>query len=405
MLIKINKKIINTLIANSLLFGGFVGSLSQLNASEEISDVNIEDYNAHYNFDSSYNWLENLPTPEDELRGLLNVPSDKINWGKVREMIRENPKLLTVQNSKKKQTALHLAVQEGDLDVVKALITQLPKDDMKDCLKVQDKRGRTPLHLAVKSKNLEMVKALIAQLPEADMKDYLKVQDKYGQTLLHLAVQPKNLEMVKALMTKLPKADMEACLKIQDNHGRIPLHLAISRRCGIETIQALTSKFWRIEVYRSESTGKILKKFMYWSKSARHIIEYRSQDLGQTMLHLAVLSGRRNAVYHILECAKNLMSHERFIDYINAQDKNKQTALDLSEFLPTRIIKKIKNKDKEIPTKIDNPNKTGIRSGIKLALKEEQNRLDDIWPEIIKENNATKELYKLYLQGKSIDDL
>ncbi|MDR2807109.1 MAG: ankyrin repeat domain-containing protein [Puniceicoccales bacterium] len=214
MLIKVNKKIINTLIVNSLFLGGFMGSLSQFNAFGGISDVSTE-YDVH---------SKNLSKQRNELRKLLNA--SEINWEKVKEIISKNPELLTVRNSNK-ETALHLAVQEENLGVVKALALRALRT-MITGLKAQGQFGQTPLHLAVKSKSLKMVKALMARLPEADVKDCLKVQDERNWTPLHLAVESKSLKMVKALMAQLSKADVKTCLNVQDKQQKwTPLHLAV----------------------------------------------------------------------------------------------------------------------------------------------------------------------------------
>ncbi|MDR2807110.1 MAG: ankyrin repeat domain-containing protein [Puniceicoccales bacterium] len=200
MLIKVNKKIINTLIVNSLFLGGFVGSLSQFNAFGGISDVSTEDYDVHD---------KNLPKPEDELRKLLNAPLFKINWEEVNKIISANPKLLTMQNSDR-QTALHLAVLRESDHILKALIAQLSKNNMnnmKACLKVQDRYGRTPLHLAVWLNNVDMVKALIAQLSKDDVEACLKVRDDEGQTPLNLAEEPRNREMIKAFRKQFDDVD------------------------------------------------------------------------------------------------------------------------------------------------------------------------------------------------------
>ena len=162
--------------------------------------------------------------------------------------------ILDLQVRQGEDTALHLAVEEGEEDKVKLLLenginidirgfdftalqmaVKQGKEDMARLLleegadpEAKDDRDRTVLHLAVQQGKEDMARLLLEKgaNPEA--------QDDYDRSVLHLAVQQGNEDMARLLLEE--GADPE----VQDDRGRTALHLAVES--GKEDIARLLFK-------------------------------------------------------------------------------------------------------------------------------------------------------------------
>lgn len=90
-------------------------------------------------------------------------------------------------------SSLHLAVQLGNTEIIKLLLSYYPEIDKADC------KGFTPLHLSVELNKLEVVQILLEYEKLTKFiynKDYCR-----GLTPLHLAVIKNNLKLVESLVT------------------------------------------------------------------------------------------------------------------------------------------------------------------------------------------------------------
>ncbi|MBO7454734.1 MAG: ankyrin repeat domain-containing protein [Alphaproteobacteria bacterium] len=137
--------------------------------------------------------------------------------------------------NKQMKTALMIAVEKENLDLVNLLVdekvqikgkrgrsgkiisTELKILDSTANPDIPDKNGKTALILAVEKGNLEIIKKLASYSKE------LNHEDKTGWTALLLAVANENEEVVEILLKN------KAGIDIQNNQGQSPLMLAVSK--------------------------------------------------------------------------------------------------------------------------------------------------------------------------------
>ena len=231
----------------------------------------------------------------------------------------EYPKDVNSHGFNNSSTPLHLASEEGHVDVARMLVES--GADMS----AQDKDGRTPLHLASFRGHVDVARMLVKL--GADV----SAQDKDGRTLLHLALFHGRMDVARLLVelgadvsaqdkdgrTLLHRASFHGCVDMarklvelgadvsaQDKDGRTPLHLASSKNDSL--------------VFSVLGTGRVLVEM------ARSLVELganvSAQDKGgSTPLHVAV----SNSLLHV-DVAQMLVENGA---NISAQDKDGSTPL------------------------------------------------------------------------------
>ncbi|MEM7055827.1 MAG: ankyrin repeat domain-containing protein, partial [Bacteroidota bacterium] len=113
-------------------------------------------------------------------------------------------------------TPLHYAAEQGDLEVVKALIARGAEVNVKTGDDI------TPLHYAVASGHLDVVEYLFKVLKEQyDQEEYLDSKDNDGVSPLHIAVRGGYEDLTKLITIETPNA-----IKTEANDGNTALHLA-----------------------------------------------------------------------------------------------------------------------------------------------------------------------------------
>ena len=125
-------------------------------------------------------------------------------------------KILAVENSQNvnsrsfvdESTPLHLALQEGHVEVARLLV------ERRADLGARDKDGWTPLHRASEMGHVDLARILVVD--GAD----LESQDKVGSTPLHRASQKNHGELARLLL------EHGANVIAQDKDGLTPLHFA-----------------------------------------------------------------------------------------------------------------------------------------------------------------------------------
>ena len=137
----------------------------------------------------------------------LHIASENGNLEVVKTLVDCNATLSAITRGERK-TALHLAAQKGHLDTLEVLIRSGAK------INAKADGGATPLHLSIKKANVKVITTLINA-----MADVNAVYDD-GSTALHRACETRRSEVVQALIAA--GANMEL-----DAGGETPLHFAV----------------------------------------------------------------------------------------------------------------------------------------------------------------------------------
>ncbi|GFO00806.1 ankyrin repeat family protein [Plakobranchus ocellatus] len=184
------------------------------------------------------------------------------------------------------QTALYLAVERGNSEVIRQLIADGSQ------LEARNIHGNTALHLAVSGDDSETVSKLIAAGAGAQM----KARNLGGQTALHLAVKRGNSEIVNKLLGA-------GAQMMQNNGGNTALHLAAERgnsevvnkllAAGAQMVQnnkGNTALHLAAERGNSEVVNKLL------AAGAQMVLN----NYGYTALHLAAERGNSEVVSNFI---------------------------------------------------------------------------------------------------------
>lgn len=102
----------------------------------------------------------------------------KGEWGKVVETYSKDKKVHTAKITRTGDTALHIAVIDGQYDVVRQLVRLIPEE----ALRIQNERKNTALHLAASMGSVGMCECIASSEPSL-----LNMRNLDGETPLFLA--------------------------------------------------------------------------------------------------------------------------------------------------------------------------------------------------------------------------
>ncbi|CAG2110484.1 unnamed protein product, partial [Medioppia subpectinata] len=233
-----------------------------------------------------------------------------------------------------KQTPLHLAAENGQLEVCNTLLT------MKADVNATDNHSQTPLHLAAEHDHSEVLKLFLKHNPER-----LSVPNKNGYTCAHIAAAKGSVAVIKELMrlnqesvinarisktksttlhlaaegghVEVVRVLLQAGAKATDENaeGYTALHLA-AKNGHVKVLSALkeqSTAHWKVCSRRigltalhvaaafgqADFVGEMLTQVPATIKSERPLID-PSGDYGITPLHLASQSGHESVVRLLL---------------------------------------------------------------------------------------------------------
>ncbi|MGB0893055.1 MAG: ankyrin repeat domain-containing protein [Parashewanella sp.] len=206
-------------------------------------------------------------------------------------MCRDNPELDFNIKTNKGKTALHLAVESGNLEILKVTLRLSQfhlgldrlddEDDFFDCEEpiMQDEDGNTPLHLACISRNLDMVKLMLSQGEHQDstIRPYLvslSVRNHLGYLPLQLAYQFRQ--------------DNPQLLAITcEAMGRPSLNLKKTNQFGDTPLQQMIRMGKSISAIRKAIKNKVgnINDVNFLGQSALHVaLDKRNQPVVQLLL-------------------------------------------------------------------------------------------------------------------------
>ena len=107
----------------------------------------------------------------------------------VTSLVEMDRELVQVQGREGK-TPLHFAAERGTVDVLAKFLSVCPKSILDLTI-----RKETALHIAVKNDNLEAVKVLLGWLDHVNKDVILRLADDEGNTILHLATSRNQIEV------------------------------------------------------------------------------------------------------------------------------------------------------------------------------------------------------------------
>jgi ankyrin repeat protein len=154
------------------------------------------------------------------------------------------------------RTALHNAIEEGNLEIVKMLVNAGAKID------IPDNQRNTPLHISAFNNKIEIMEFLLAQQHLVNS-EFLDAVESDGSTALHYATNEGYFEIVKMLV------NAGANIDIPDNQKNTPLHISAFNN-KIEIMEFLIAKQLQVNPESLNAKG---------------------EDYGWTALHHASIMG------------------------------------------------------------------------------------------------------------------
>ncbi|XP_004515014.1 uncharacterized protein [Cicer arietinum] len=124
-------------------------------------------------------------TMEDELEDKLRGWTIGGNWDEVEKLYESNVKFSTISINKSRGTALHVAVNDDNINVVRSLVGSILLHRNAVALEKKNDKGDTPLHLAASRGFKEICECIIGK--NGERKDLIYIDNNNGETPLFLA--------------------------------------------------------------------------------------------------------------------------------------------------------------------------------------------------------------------------
>lgn len=200
------------------------------------------------------------------------------------------------------QTPLHLAARKNHAKVLRLFLTSKP-----ELISLANKNGYTCAHIAAMNGSVEAIKELLSFNRDSVINARIK---KSNSSALHLASENGNAEIVKLLLLKGAKPNDENAL------GQTALHLA-AKNGHVKVLHTIRNADWKLCSRRNgltalhvasncgqtEFVAEMLRcRVPGGIRSERSTVEPKS-DFGLTPLHLACRNGHEGVVRMLLNSA------------------------------------------------------------------------------------------------------
>nr|XP_029150055.1 E3 ubiquitin-protein ligase MIB2-like [Arachis hypogaea] len=160
---------------------------------------------------------------EDELGKKLAHYTLEGNWDEVRKIYRSKPKAHTITVNSSKDTALHVAVDLDEEEVVKDLVNYIVEHNT-GALEIGNEHGDTPLHVAASRGFAKLCKCIMAERIELRT-----LKNKKGETPLFFAALNWHKEAFAYLHHTHESLPITFPELVRDHDGDTILHCAIRR--------------------------------------------------------------------------------------------------------------------------------------------------------------------------------
>ncbi|CAL5202325.1 unnamed protein product [Lathyrus oleraceus] len=197
-----------------------------------------------YIYDTAYT------SEEDKLRGC----TIEGKWEEVEKLYKSDPKFSTIKINKSRGTALHVAVNDDNEEVVRNLVDSIISQKNEKVLECKNEKGDTPLHLAASRGFKEICECIIGK--NGERKYLIDIDNNDGESPLFLAA----LSWQKQTFVYLFNFKPDLALIIIDKY---PDLIVIPNRRGFSPLKLLATR---------PSAFKSGCKMIWWKRILYHCI-------------------------------------------------------------------------------------------------------------------------------------
>ncbi|XP_071495210.1 uncharacterized protein [Diadema antillarum] len=173
-------------------------------------------------------------------------------------------------------TALHIAISQGDENLCNLILKRLVESGRADALNIRDKLGQTPLYIAVVTNQPNLVFRLV--LHGGDV----MIANKEGSTPLHYAATKGYSHALTAIGCGLIEGNHTRCnINVENKNGMSPLHCAIQAHGRKE--QVYDGNVCRYVTKTVDSVDTVKKLLGMYADPA-----FKDSRSGYSALHYAV---------------------------------------------------------------------------------------------------------------------
>ncbi|PHT53791.1 hypothetical protein CQW23_08253 [Capsicum baccatum] len=246
---------------------------------------------------------------------VLHVASLYGNSHFMEEVIKITPALLCYQN-KKNETALHIAANEGQTEVVHVLLARIEDHNTKEKLtRMTGASGDTALHKAVRSQHLDVVKIMVKEDPEFEF------PPNHAQEIpLYLAAESGFHDALINILESYKKPIYAAG---PSNRTMLQVHLIERRNCITSLWHWNNPLCEELDLWGWNSLHYVVKlglkdvvsDMLGWKKSLVYLPAGSENDW-TTAIHIAASEGDVNMINKLLNHCPNCW------DMLNSNNQN-----------------------------------------------------------------------------------
>ncbi|XP_039169664.1 ankyrin-1-like [Eucalyptus grandis] len=237
----------------------------------------------------------------------------------VRAIIDFVPEVLISATNSRGETPLLIAARAGKTNVVELLLPQ----------GASQTHPKSPLCVAVETGDLEVLKCLLEAPNEGEEQRILESSGNFGMSPAHVAIMYQKKDMLTEMWDKKPWL-----LQLRDAESRNPLHFAACTNY-LDGVKFLIEKFPTSALQQDRTDGYLPFHVACMMDHVRIVEELLQQwpdraefpsKQQQNIFHVSTRHGSISTIRHILE-------NPKFDHLINARDLDMNTMLDFMNYV------------------------------------------------------------------------